>query len=354
MPADAIRLEQLPRPAHPVGEVLFITNMWPDDERPYYGSFIHSQAVSLARADVAVDVLYLRGYLGPQVYARAMAVAPRVARRRPYDIVHVHYGHTGAACLGVTRRPLVLSFCGADVIGMQREYGITVKSRVEADVFRWLGLAASATITKSAEMERALPRMLRARNHILSNGVDLEAFAPRPRSAARAALGWEQQGKVMLFLGNPDDPRKNVDLARRAAALVAERVPGARLHEAWAIAPTDVPTYLSAADCLVFPSRGEGSPNAVKEAMACELPIVATPVGDVPERLAGVEHCWVRDPTPEAFADALVLALAADRAPAARRAVESLGLQRVARQLMGIYDQALAARGAATAKFAAA
>jgi teichuronic acid biosynthesis glycosyltransferase TuaC len=350
---DAIRFEQLPRPDQPVGEVLFVTNMWPDEERPYYGSFIHSQAESLSAAGVGVDVLYLRGYLGLQVYAKGLTEAPRVARRRPYDLVHAHYGHTAAACLGVTRRPLVISFCGADVIGHQREYGITPKSRVEAAAFRWLGLAASATITKSAEMERALPRSLRARNHIVSNGVDLERFAPRPRAECRAELGWSPDEKVMLFLGNPEDPRKNVDLARAAAALVAQRLPNTRLHEAWAIDPPRVPTFLNAADCLVFPSRGEGSPNAVKEAMACALPIVATPVGDVPERLGGVEHCWVRDATPEAFADALVPALAADRAPAARTAVSALGIQRVAHQLMDIYDQARAGHARAP-KFATA
>lgn len=352
MSADAIRFEQLPRPERPLGEVLFITNMWPDEVRPYYGSFIHSQATSLAAAGVGVDVLYMRGYTGLPVYARGLVEAPRVARRRPYDVVHVHYGHTALASLAVTRRPLIVSFCGADVIGHQRPGGtITRKSAAEASVFRWLGATASATITKSLEMELALPRPLRARNHILANGVDLERFAPRPRAEARAELGWNADEKVMLFLGNPDDPRKNVDLARAAAALVAERVPGARLHEAWAIPPHDVPTYLNAADCLVFPSRGEGSPNAVKEAMACALPIVASPVGDVPERLTGVGNTWVREPEPEAFADALVLALAADRAPDARRAVEPLAIDRVADRLLDIYDQARAARGARAPKF---
>lgn len=334
---DLIRFGRLPRTPAPIGEILFITNMWPDERRPYYGSFIASQAHSLTDAGVGVDVLYVRGYLGAHVYGKALAALPRIARRRPYDVVHVHYGHTAAVSLAVLQRPLIISFCGMDVTGAQIEGGITRKSRVELMFFRQLGRFADATITKSVEMELALPASLRARNHILPNGVDLRMFAPRPRAAARAELGWAQDEKVMLFLGNPKDPRKHVELAVEAAAIVARRRARTRLHVAWAIAPGDVPTYLNAADCLVFTSRGEGSPNAIKEAMACELPIVATPVGDIVERFDGVDGCTVCAPAAEAFADALVHALDVDRVPAARIAVQPLSVEHVADDLLSIY-----------------
>ena len=336
---DVIRFGGLPRPAEPAGDVLFITNMWPDERRLYYGSFIASQARSLSAVGVGVDVLYVRGFLGAHVYAKALATVPRTAGRRSYDVVHVHYGHTAAVSLAIAQRPLVVSYCGEDVLGAPREHGITTKSRIERSVFRQLGRFADATITKSVEMEQALPPSLRARNRILPNGVDLDRFAPRSRARARAALGWDPDEKVMLFLGNPRDQRKNHRLAEQAAALVAERRDRTRLHVAWAIDPDAVPTVMNAADCLLFASRSEGSPNAVKEAMACALPIVATPVGDVRERLDGVAGCWVCEPAPAAFADALVLALDADRAPAARAAVQALGLGRVAERLLRIYDE---------------
>lgn len=334
---DLIRFGRLPRPSAPIGEILFITNMWPDERRPYYGSFIASQAHSLTNAGIGIDVLYVRGYLGAHVYAKALATLPRIARRRAYDVVHVHYGHTAAVSLAVLQRPLIISFCGMDVTGAQIEGGITRKSRVELTFFRQLGRCADATITKSVEMEQALPASLRARNHILPNGVDLRMFAPRPRADARAQLGWDRDEKVMLFLGNPKDPRKNVELAIAAAEIVARRRARTRLHVAWAVAPGDVPTYLNAADCLVFPSRGEGSPNAIKEAMACELPIVATPVGDIVERFDGVDGCAVCEPTPEAFADALLRALGVDRVPAARVAIQPLSVEHVADDLLRIY-----------------
>jgi glycosyltransferase involved in cell wall biosynthesis len=337
---DLIRFERLPATGAAERRVLFATNMWPDELRPYYGSFIASQARSLTRAGVAVDVLYVRGFVGNRAYLKGVAALPHAARRKPYDLIHVHYGHTATAALGIRRRPLVVSFCGEDLLGAPRDSGISLKSRAEVAVFRQVARSATVTITKSREMECVLPPAVRARNHVLPNGVDLETFSPRPREAARAELGWPAREPVMLFLGNPEDPRKNVGLAHEAATLVAERLPGARLHVAWGVDPERVPVLMSAADCLVFPSRSEGSPNAIKEAMACALPIVATPVGDIPERLRGVDGCHVCEPSAAQFADALVRALAAGRAPAAREAVERLGIGLVADRLIEIYDEA--------------
>jgi teichuronic acid biosynthesis glycosyltransferase TuaC len=347
VPGGAIAIERLAAEGgEPRRRILFITNMWPDSERPYYGSFIASQARSLTGVGVEVDVIYVRGYRGNRAYLTALRHLPGLAERRPYDLVHVHYGHTAAAGIAIRHRPLVISFCGGDLLGEPRDDGLTRKSRVEVALFRQVARVATATITKSRAMEEALPASLRAGNHVLPNGVDLQAFSPRPRAEARAELGWEGEGKVILFLGNPDDPRKNVDLARRSAELAAAGERGVRLEVAWGVEADRIPTLMNAADCLVFPSRSEGSPNVVKEAMACELPIVSTPVGDVEERLEGVADCYVRPPSVEAFAPALRQALAADRAPQARRAVEPLGIDAVAGRLLEIYDGA-AARHAA-------
>jgi teichuronic acid biosynthesis glycosyltransferase TuaC len=311
--------------------VLFVTNMWPDEERPYYGSFIASQAGSLRRRSVGVDVLYVRGYVSNRAYATALRAIPRQAATGHYDVVHAHYGYTVAASIAVRGRPLVASFCGDDLLGIRREVAIS----------RRAARRATCTITKSSEMELVLPEALRARNHVLPNGVDTQTFAPRSRAAARAELGWAPDGKVMLFLGDPANPRKNADLARRAAALVQERVPGARLEMPYGLAPDRIPVLMNAADCLVFPSTYEGSPNVVKEAMASALPIVATPVGDVRERLTGVAGCFVRPADPAAFAEAIEQALAAGASPAAREAVQALSIEAVAERLVGIYRGAI-------------
>jgi len=337
---DLIRLDRLPAVGSAQRKVLFVTNMWPDEKRPYYGSFIASQARSLPRAATSVDVLYVRGFLGARSYAHALLAVPHTARREPYDLIHIHYGHTALASLCLRQRPLVISFCGGDLLGVPHKSGITTKSRVEVAVFRQVARTATMTITKSEEMQRALPRSVQARNVVLPNGVDLDVFSPRPRDQARAELGWPLDDKVILFVGNPDESRKNVALARDVAELVARQIHTARLHVAWGVRPDEVPCLMNASDCLLFTSRSEGSPNVIKEAMACALPVVATPVGDIPERLRDVGNCYVREASCQALADAVMLAFDHGRAPDARAAVEGLGISAVANRLTAVYDKA--------------
>lgn len=319
--------------------LLFITNMWPDPLRPYYGSFIFSQAQSLIRVGISVDVAYVRGFLGLSAYARTLPQLMRLARDPKYALVHVHAGHTAAQAVLAGRHPLVISFCGGDLLGEPRASGLTPKSRVEMNAFRQLSRLADATITKSRQMEQQLPASQRGKNHVLPNGVDLAVFSPIERAEARQRLGWHPDEAAVLFVGNPDDPRKNVELARAATDIVSSSGRNVRLEVAWGINPADVPALMNASDCLLFTSRSEGSPNVIKEAMACELPIVATPVGDVEERLAGVAGTFVVDADADAnaVAEKVDLALRVGRTPAARKAVAELGIDLVARRLLDIY-----------------
>jgi teichuronic acid biosynthesis glycosyltransferase TuaC len=319
--------------------VLFITSMWPDALRPHYGTFIHTQAQSLESLGIAVDVVSIRGYASSRAYPAARRHIASARAHTHYDLVHIHTGHAAAVGLLGKRGPTVISYVGGDLLGNPGESGaITAKSRIEASVFRQLAGLSNRTITKSQEMEQALPRRLRSRNQVVPNGVNLDAFEPRPRAEARSALGWDQEEPVALFLGDPSDPRKNVALAQAAMSEVQKRVPNARLHIGWGSRPIDIPSLMWASDALAFTSRSEGSPNVVKEAMAAGLPIVATPVGDVPERLQGVDGCFVVALDAGAFADALCQALAFGRAPGAREAVAPLSLMRIADQIATLYE----------------
>ncbi|MEA2421678.1 MAG: teichuronic acid biosynthesis glycosyltransferase TuaC, partial [Thermoleophilaceae bacterium] len=266
--------------------VLFVTNMWPDEERPWYGSFVKSQADSLERLGVDLDVLAIRGYAGGGAYARATASVGRLNfRKREHDLVHAHYGHSGVVGRMHLRAPLIVSYCGDDLLGTRTpDGGLTRRSRAEVAVFRQLARVSAATITKSQEMEAVLPAAARARNHVIPNGVDLDRFRRIDRAEARRRLGWDPDESTALFLANPEIAAKNYPLA----AATCERLPDVRLRVAHGLPYSDVPLLLSAADALLFTSRSEGSPNVVKEAMAAELPVVSTAVGDVPERLAGV------------------------------------------------------------------
>lgn len=329
--------------------ILLVTNMWPDEVRPHYGNYIKDQADALRELGVEADILYIRGLISKRAYFTALPIVRRRARDSKYELVHAHYGHTAAVTALAGRRPLVMTFHGEDLLGAPRQTGYTLKSRIEGVAFRQVARLADATITQSREMELALPRQVRRRNEIVPCGIDTGRFSARSRSEARQALGWAAEGQVVLFLGDPEDPRKRVELAERALERIAAQRPDVRLEVAFGHAPDEIPTLLNAADCLVFPSRLEGSPVAVKEAMASELPVVATPVGDIPERFGTTQGCFVRPPLPGPFADAILAALDNGRTPAARLAAvrspygaeEPEDLEGIARRLLRVYRNLL-------------
>lgn len=319
--------------------VLFVTNMWPDERRPAYGSFVKTQAESLRAIGVDVDVMSIKGYVSKMRYVEAAARLASSKKGRKYDIVHAHYGYSGIVSRVQFQAPMVLSYCGADLLGAPGTDGqVSRRSRLEVAVFRQLARVAAATITKSTGMAERLPSSVQPRNHVIPNGVDLSAFGGVSRSDARRRLGWDRDEVAVLFVGNPANPRKNHDLAARVVERVREQVPSVRLRVAWGVPPEAVPTWMSAANALLFTSRSEGSPNVVKEAMASSLPIVSTPVGDVAERFEGVPACFVRPAAAEPLATCLAEALSHGPVPEARRAVADLSLPRVAQRVTSVYE----------------
>ena len=141
----------------------------------------------------------------------------------------------------------------------------------------------------------------------------------------------------MLFAGSPDWPRKRYALARQAMDLLVKTLP-AELIVAWGAPHSDIPYYMNACDALVFTSMQEGSPNVVKEALACNLPVVSVPVGDVPTRLAGVAGCQLcSDDRPETIAEALADVLHRNDRAAGREAVGSLDERALTERVIDIY-----------------
>jgi glycosyltransferase involved in cell wall biosynthesis len=201
---------------------------------------------------------------------------------------------------------------------------------------------ADAVIVKSEEMRRRIPEV--ADVEVIPNGVDLSRFAPVPRREARERLGWPAEGAVLLFAGDPGEPRKNWALAQVVESRLAARRIAARLVSIHGRPQEDLALAMSGADVLLLPSYHEGSPNVVKEAMAASLPVVAAPVGDCAERLARVAPGAVVARDPEAFTAAVEEVLAAGIRSNGREHVAPLELSAVARRILAVYERALAAR----------
>jgi glycosyltransferase involved in cell wall biosynthesis len=176
---------------------------------------------------------------------------------------------------------------------------------------------------------------------VLPSGLDFELFRLTPRDEARRQLGWPLEKRLVLFAGNPELPRKRYALAKAAVDLLNQRLP-TEIVVAWGVPHTDIPLYMNACDALVFTSMQEGSPNVVKEALACDLPVVSVPVGDVAERLQSVPGCELcPDERPETIADALQRVLQRGQRVAGRVAVQHLAEESITRQLIDVYRNVL-------------
>jgi len=321
--------------------VLVVTNMWPSADRPHWGAFVKSQTDSLAAAGCATSVYEIRGYRSRGAYLRAVTEIPRVAREQRAELVHAHYGLSGAAAERV-RLPLVVSFCGDDLLGRPAADGrLSLMSRALIPLSLHAARRANAVIVKSEEMRRVIAGVPGV--HVIPNGVDLSRFVQESRESARAALGWPASGGVLLFAADPAEERKNWPLAEATCRALAARAIDVRLEAVHGRPQVDLVRAMNAADVLLLPSFHEGSPNVVKEAMAVGLPVVAAPVGDVAERLRDVSPSWVVPRTVEAFADAAAAALAAGQRSNGREVVtRTLSADAVARRVLAVYEEARA------------
>jgi glycosyltransferase involved in cell wall biosynthesis len=320
--------------------VLVATVIYPTAQRPVSGTFVRTQVEALRALGVDVDVVVFSGRTRKLAYPAGVVEVNRRLRRGGYDLVHAHYGFVGIAARLQRRRPLVVSYHGSDLLGRMTHGGrISWPSRLEARGSRALARVIDGAIVQSEEMRARLDG--RTRVFLIPHEVDLARFRPMDRADARARLGLDPDRRYLLFAANPAIPTKGFPFARRVADELARRDPGTELLVVWREPQERLPLWMNAADALVFPSFQEGSPNVVKQAMACNLPLVATAVGDVPERTAGARGCHVLERSVPAFADALEEILARGERADARRLVAHLDAPLVARRVLEAYQTVL-------------
>lgn len=323
-------------------DVLVVTSGWPNDDDETYCVFIKRQVESLLALGLRCDVLFIRGYVSPLAYGLAALklAAWSGGRRRRYRLVHAHSGEAALAGAFYRGSPLLVSYLGDDLLGTPQANGdVPLHSRLRRGVFRQHARLADHTITKTREMERVLPRAVRPRNAVLPNGVEMGLFRPMDREAARHRLEWSPSERVALFAGNPNVPRKRYWLAREAIEEARASVPDLRLEVASGVSPDLIPVLMNAADCLLLTSSIEGSPNVVKEALMCNLPVVATRVGDVAELLDGVKPSYVCNACSESLSAGLVDCLRQPRRSNGRERSAHLDSHAVAQRLLRIYEQ---------------
>src|SRR6185437_14171011 len=262
----------------PAIRVLMITSEWPvPDGRPRTTFFIKRQAEFLQAAGVDVDVFHFKGAGNPWNYVKAWVHARRRMAAGGYDLVHAQFGQSGLLALP-KRLPLVVTFRGDDLQGIEDANGrLTLGGRLLKLASQAVARCANAAIVVSEHMRAFVHPSVRV--HVIPSGLDLSLFRLIPQDEARRHLGATQGTRMVLFAGDPALARKRYSLAR-AAVFFFNHTATTELVVAWGAPHTEIPYFMNACDALVFTSMQEGSPNVVKEALACNLPVVSVPVGD--------------------------------------------------------------------------
>jgi teichuronic acid biosynthesis glycosyltransferase TuaC len=260
---------------------LVISNMLADAAHPERGRFVRDQVAALRELD-ALDVDLYEFAPGAPALAKAplqlrRRFAPRGAGRAPrarFDVVHAHFGLTAWPALAVPAPVHALTVHGSDLRHPRTRIAT-------AAALPLVDLVAAVSAPLVAELPG---RAARARAQVLPCGVDVQRFQPQPRAQARAELGLDANEPILLFPSDPARPSKRYD-----HALALARDVGAGLHALGGVQPDRVALWVNAANAVLVPSEREGFGLAVLEALACDVPVLATPVGIHAEALAGID-----------------------------------------------------------------
>jgi len=320
-------------------QVLMVTNTWPHSEHPTHGPFVRDTVEGMVARGVPCDVLFIRGYRGLHAYALgclAMLVLSS-ERKDKYRVVHSHGGETALVARFFHAAPVLASYLGTDILGPQEGDRLNrLKCFVRSRLLRAHSLLMDATTTKSTEMQRLLPAGTRRRNWVIPDGIDRSRFCPLDREDARRRLGWPAEEITVISVGRRV-PLKRLWLAEQATTLAARELPSLRWRVLSDVSPQEMPLHYSAADCLIHTSASEGSPNAVKEALACNLPVVATPSGDIAELLTGVTPSALCAPQSEMLAREIVRCVAGRQRSNGRERTSDLSLDAIAERTLEYY-----------------
>lgn len=244
-----------------------------------------------------------------------------------YDLVHANYGLTAPLALAQPNLPVVLSLWGTDLMG---RFG---------PVSKFCANRCDAVVVMTEEMASLVDRDC----YVVPHGVDTDLFEPMPQADAQSTLEWDPDTYHVFFPYSPEQGVKDYPRAERVVNAVDDLLDRpVVLHSTNTIPYERMPVYMNAADALLLTSKREGSPNTVKEALACNLPVVSTDVGDVATRLDGVSPAAVGR-TDEELVDGLASVLESNERCDGREAIMPLSARNSAKRLQSIYESVLAA-----------
>lgn len=291
--------------------------------------FVSEQFASLRDAGCEAELFLLQG----NYFNQWKSLRHKIREFKP-DVIHAHYGLSCLVANFATRRvPVVSTYHGSDInVASVRKF-----SKMAIRLSAWNVFVSKRNMALAGAVEGK-------KASLVPCGVELSENQLQTRAEARKELGWKADEKKVLFAGAFDNAVKDPELAKDAVAELIAKSHELRVElvELKGYTREEVNRLMCAVDCLLMTSKTEGSPQVIKEAMACGCPIVSVDVGDVAERTEGVEGCFVvKSREPREIAEAIEKAIAFDGKTNGREHILEAGLtsEQVAKRIIEIYKQ---------------
>lgn len=313
-----------------------------------HGNWLAEQVRSLRSARVDVDVIFFDPRETRLKYGLSLPRIIRAVASGRYDIIHAHHTYTIllveiAKRLTGSKTPAVLTNHEPEILdgdGRTRTWHPTSRLRHSLRLKRFAAGRADFVIFVCRQLAATLA--IDRPQEIIPCGVDLDKFKPLDRMECRRQLGISSGKLVVFFPPNPKKRFKRFELARESYELVRRELPDSLIVTGGNIHADTMPLYYNAADVMLQTSFCEASPTVVKEALACEVPVVSTDAGDTREVIEGVPHCWICPEDPRELAHRILMANG-HRAVGARDHLlrKELGLEQVAERVTRVYERVL-------------
>lgn len=293
-----------------------------------FAPFIIEQANALCEAGCSIEYYGIRGR-GVIGYLHELPSIKRFIRENRIDVVHAHFGLSGLLCCLQRLVPVVVTYHGSD-INLKKNI---IFSKCAMLLSSWNIFVSTRTMKIAFAY---LPNWIRNKSSLVPCGIYVPNAVDDCPDVSRVLYS---KMSHVLFAGAFNNRIKDYSLAKESVDLLQN----VQLIELKGYSREEVYALMYACDTLLMTSKTEGSPQVVKEAMACGLPVVSTDVGDVAERIGGLDGCYITDRNPKHIADALKKALAFKGRTNGRHRIFELGLTNdlVANKLIKIYNKVL-------------
>ena len=269
-------------------KVLFITSHY--DKGAGSAPFVKREFDALKKYGIDIELFSYVGAWNIITYIKTFILLRQKTEQTKYDLLHARFGQCGLLAVLFYRHKTVVTFGGSDLQG-----SVTIpkwKNWLLVNISKISAKLCTSVIIVSERLSEVIKRV---DYNVIPSGVDINLFKPLDYFESREKLSLKKNTKYILFVGNPSNQIKRYDLFIEVInqLRILNKHNHIEILRATNLPTFMIPIYMNSADCLVLTSYNEGSPNVIKEALACELPVVSVDVGDVSKHILKFKPCKI-------------------------------------------------------------